>query len=99
MGVPGGLGPGAFLWLGRTLRHEASALALCVPGKDLDAMGLGPVVVPPVPATAGAPAGAPASAPAGAQSAGRRFAPAAASEDDATVTPRARPEAANPTRR
>jgi uncharacterized protein (TIRG00374 family) len=99
--VPAVFGAGAFLWLRRTLRHEASALALCVPGQELDAMGLGSVVVLPVPATAGSPAtaGAPASAPAGAQSAGRRFAPAAASDDEATGTPRARPKAADPTRR
>ncbi|HEV3228350.1 MAG TPA: lysylphosphatidylglycerol synthase transmembrane domain-containing protein [Solirubrobacteraceae bacterium] len=89
--VPAVFGAGAFLWLRRTLRHEASALALCVPGQELDAMGLGPVVVLPAAAT-----GASSSAAARAPTGGPRFAPRAESEDDATVTPPAPTKAANP---
>jgi uncharacterized membrane protein YbhN (UPF0104 family) len=99
--VPAVFGTGAFLWLRRTLHREASALALCIPGQEIDAMGLGPVVVLPAPATAtGAPtAGAPTAAGALPPTGTGRFAARADSEDEATVTPRARPKAANPTRR
>ncbi|HEX3519327.1 MAG TPA: lysylphosphatidylglycerol synthase transmembrane domain-containing protein [Solirubrobacteraceae bacterium] len=43
--VPAVAGGTAFVWLKRTLRDEAEALAVCVPEREMDVIGLGRVVV------------------------------------------------------